>query len=161
MILNAKNYWPFGIFLMIIGVVILIIWTVNFALSNPVQEENRFMQGYHNVNNNINEIQQAQEAFESKYTLVAPEENLVLGSNQIRIQIMEHSGNTYDSAKIEAFLTRPHTNRNDRPLNIISDANGDYLTDIFEIADKGRWTIRYRIQTDMGVTFYDQNLFAL
>jgi hypothetical protein len=63
------NYWPYAIVGMILTVVLLGIWTIKVAVSNPVQLDNSYMMTYQDVDENINEILAKQQAFDARYSV--------------------------------------------------------------------------------------------
>lgn len=67
---NSKTFWPYGIALSIVAIVIACIVTIVIALKNPVQMDNFYMDRYQNVDENISEIHDSQRRFDSKFDVV-------------------------------------------------------------------------------------------
>lgn len=69
--MSAKpfNFWPLSIAGFIGVVVLLIVWTVYFALQNPVQRDDSFLASYQEADALINTIQEEQKQFTAHYRL--------------------------------------------------------------------------------------------
>ena len=66
--MSAKpfNFWPLSIAGFIGVVVLLIVWTVYFALQNPVQRDDSFLASYQEADALINTLQEEQKQFTAR-----------------------------------------------------------------------------------------------
>lgn len=167
--MSAKpfNFWPLSIAGFIGVVVLLIVWTVYFALQNPVQRDDSFLASYQEADALINTIQEEQKQFTEHYQLVwqgidstNPSTNLPQAKSHSRAQNIAAS---FDSlafpegfafrieprkgaalpkvVSIEALLTRPHTKENDQILTFAPDS-GLFRSQPVELPAHGRWLIQ-------------------
>lgn len=167
--MSAKpfNFWPLSIAGFIGVVVLLIVWTVYFALQNPVQRDDSFLASYQEADALINTIQEEQKQFTAHYRLVwqgidstSPSANPPQAASHSRAQNIAAS---FDSLAfpegfafriepregaplprvvgIEALLTRPHTKESDQILTFAPD--GALLrSQPIELPAHGRWLIQ-------------------
>ena len=170
--MSAKpfNFWPLSIAGFIGVVILLIVWTVYFALQNPVQRDDSFLTSYQEADALINTIQEEQKQFTALYQLKwqgIDSTNLPQVKSHSRAQNIAAS---FDSLhfpegfafqieprkdtllprimNIEALLTRPHTKENDQILTFAPDSNL-YRSQPIELPSYGRWLIQ-------GAIHYEQ-----
>ncbi len=139
---NKALHWPIGITLSIIAIAGLCIWTIIVSLDFPVEEDSSYFASYVDVDTNINKIIMVQKEFDSKYNLQIEKNNFKIGENSIKIKITDKETNTVDNANIEVVITRPHTSKYDKKLSMISQTDGIYQFEPFEIQKVGRWQIQ-------------------
>ncbi|KGI55647.1 FixH family protein [Campylobacter sp. MIT 97-5078] len=181
---KKKTFWPYGILLSILAIILACATTIIFSLDYPVYEDDSFMQKYQSVDRNINDIKQKQINFEKNYHLslnLKPQldkkkrEFYELESTTTELEILlreVHEDISAYGISFEALLTRPHTNKQDTKLEILSFnlANSDtallkksFNTYSLKIAlpnlEKGRWQIKLKAQKDdTQIAFYTYNL---
>ncbi|TKX29861.1 hypothetical protein CQA38_03590 [Campylobacter sp. MIT 12-5580] len=177
---KKKTFWPYGILLSILAIILACVATIIFSLDYPVYEDDSFMQKYQSVDRNINDIKQKQTRFEEDYRLslnLKPKfdkkkrEFYELESLATELEILLHEISEDRSAhniSFEALLTRPHTNKQDTKLEILSFSLTNKLKKSFntyslKIAlpnlEKGRWQLKLKAQkNDTQVAFYTYNL---
>lgn len=140
------NYWPYAIVGMILTVVMLGIWTIKVAVSNPVQESDAYMMKYQDVDENINEIMAKQEAFFAKYRIDLEGNKLRLGTNRVQVVVVrKNDGTPVEEAKIVAKVTRPTSNREDIVLQNFQRDRDVYVSEPFELKKPGRWNIQVKV----------------
>ena len=128
------NYWPYAIVLSIFFVIGLCVWTVKIAVENQQVDEN------------INDILLKEQAFNKKYSVVLSNKNFVVGQNSFELKVIDKNDNSaIDQAKVKVAITRPHTSKSDQDLKLLSEKNGVYKFEPFEIKDLGRWQIVSRV----------------
>jgi nitrogen fixation protein FixH len=154
------NYWPYAIVGMILTVVLLGIWTIKVAVSNPVQEDRSYMMKYQDVDANINEILAQQRAFDAKYTIDLSMNRLHTGQNRVQVEVREKNGQPADVNEIVAVVTRPTSAKEDIELKSFSEENGRYVSQPFELKRGGRWNIEVRVKTDSGTGFKTYKTFV-
>ncbi len=144
---NKKlNYWPHAIVLSIFFVIGLCVWTVKVAIENPVEEDYSYFLKYQTVDAEINKILINEEAFNKKYNVLLSDNNFVIGQNSFELKVLNKEDNsTIDGAKVKVVLTRPHTSKENQDLKLLSDKNGVYKFEPFEIKNLGRWQIVSRV----------------
>ncbi len=148
------NFWPYAILGMILTVVMLGVWTIKVAVSNPVQESDVYMMKYQDVDANINEILAKQEAFFSKYRIDLNGNKLQMGENRVRVLIVrKNDDSAVESAEIIAKVTRPTTNREDIELKNFRFEGGRYVSEPFELKKPGRWNIQVKVAIGSDVAY--------
>ncbi len=136
---KQKSFWPYGITIAIIAVVIMGAGTIMIALKHPVQMDEAYMKKYQNVDNHINEIQKEQELFNKQYSLKINNKQFILGKNYLDIIITDkYTNKTADNLTINVKITRPDDDRYDIKLSS-KEKNGKYIFPEFNINKPGRW----------------------
>ncbi len=140
------NYWPHAIILAICGVGGLCVWTVNIAVHNPIELDSFYFDSYQNVELNYNDIIKKQKAFDKKYQVVVPHDELTYEKeNTLVLDVKTLEGAAVDDANVTIVLTRPDTNKFDKKPKLLSVKEGHYTFAPF-VADKlGRWQILSKV----------------
>ena len=155
------NYWPYAIVGMILTVVLLGIWTIKVAVSNPVQLDNSYMMDYQDVDANINEILAKQKSFDRKYRVDMAQNHLKIGENRIVVSLTDVNGNRVKDAEIVAIVARPTTLKGQIELGSFKRSKGaDYVSDPFIIERGGRWNIQVKIKVGNDVGFKTYKTFV-
>jgi nitrogen fixation protein FixH len=154
------NYWPYAIVGMILTVVLLGIWTIKVAVSNPVQLDNSYMMKYQDVDENINDILEKQKIFDTKYIIDLSKNILKPGENRIEVALKDRNGNPVDNAEIIAVVTRPTTLKDDIELKEFVQMNDHYVSKPFELKRGGRWNIQVRVTIGDDVGFKTRKTFV-
>ncbi len=138
---NNKTFWPYGITIAILAVVVMGAGTIMIALKHPVQMDEAYMQKYQNVDNHINEIQKSQELFNKQYSVKINNNQFILGKNRLSITVTDrYTNKTADNLSINVKITRPDDDRYDIKLISKEVADG-YTFPAFDIKKPGRWLI--------------------
>ncbi|WP_456380840.1 FixH family protein [Hydrogenimonas sp.] len=150
------NYWPYAIVGMILTVVLLGIWTIKVAVSNPVQLDNNYMMDYQDVDENINEILAQQKVFDSKYRVDMTQNRLKKGENRVIVALTDINGDPVDGAEIIAIVARPTTLKGEKKLGPFKREERFYVSDSFVLEHGGRWNIQVKIKVgnDIGYKTY-------
>jgi hypothetical protein len=147
------NYWPIGI-LGLLGVgVVLTVWTISVASKNPVYMDTAYLTDYRDVDKNINDILAKEKQFNEKYIVDVENSTIILGKNSLSIKIFDKDFTPIENAVITAKVTRPHTTESDLSLTLKYNDEGEYTSKEFDIKDKGRWEIIYKIDVDSLTSF--------
>jgi len=157
---NKALHWPIGIFLAIMAVAALGVWTIGVANSNPVVMDEFYFDKYQDVELNYNEIQKLQMAFDKKYNISNSLEVLKLGKNELDLKIVTKDNKPVEDANITVKITRPFTNKQDIDLKVISSKDGNYKLSPFEIKTEGRWQILSKVQVGELVSFSKTDINA-
>lgn len=159
-----KTFWPYGILLSILAIVIACITTIVIASDYPVYEDNFYFDTYQNVESNYNKIQNNQKCFDENFKLhIKDKESFIYkrklvyyineGQNEFRIFIENLKNYDLNKLQIEALLSRPHTNKNDEKLQVKLDANE--LVFDFNVKEKGNWQLLLKItQNENSIGFF-------
>ena len=160
---NKKNkalHWPIGIFLAILAVVGLGIWTISVANKNPVVMDEFYFDSYQNVDHNYYKIQQSQIEFDKRYNISYNLDSFNLGKNILEIKVQTKDNKPVENAKILVKITRPFTNKQDIDLNVTSENNGIYKMTPFNITHEGRWQILSKVQVGKFTSFKKTDINA-
>lgn len=167
---KKRTFWPYGILLSLLAIILSCVATIIFSLDYPVYEDDSYLQKYQSVDRNINDITRQHTAFEKNYNI---ELNLTpnfdkknrpfyeLGSEanllEFFIKALQNGENTNDMS-FQALLTRPHTSEQDKKLDTINKVDSFFIT--LPELEKGRWQVKLRVQKDdEKIGFYTYNLF--
>ena len=169
---NKKTYWPHMIVGFVTIGIILGYWTVKSAIHMPVHESNEHMMKYQAADINANEIIEAQQRFDDRYTLkltgmkasdFKPEHlkrnpgTIVALSpvNRIRYRLTDKEGRAVADANVTLLLTRPHTEKEDRLFKNVPFRDGYYTVEKLELKNPGRYILRVRVQKGDAIGFMD------
>lgn len=137
-----KNYWPFGIFLLAMVVVGLIVLTIKVAITNPVELQGVCQQSSQYIDENSNAITQMRNRILKQYNIAfegALQQDLQ-SFRQIFLRIKDkESGKLETNARVQFFLTRPNTTREDRILGDAELVDGLWQSSSFIVEKPGRY----------------------
>ena len=168
---SKKSFWPYGILLSIFAIIIACIATIVFASNYPVYEDSYYFSKYQDVKYNYADIEAKQKAFEREFKLSLKLEpsldkkrrvfyELSQPIKPLGINIKSPNQASLKELKIQALLTRPHTNEQDEELKINSLENGDFLISLPNL-EKGRWQIALKLENSSDqIAFYSYNLLV-
>ncbi len=138
---KQKSFWPYGITIAILAVVVMGVGTIVTALKHPVQMDEAYMKKYQNVDNHINEIKKSQELFDKQYSVKIKNKQFNLGKNRLNIIVTDRYTNKIaDNLTISVKITRPDDDRFDIKLAAKEKAD-KYIFPEFDIKKPGRWLI--------------------
>lgn len=136
-----KNYWPQGIVLMVLAVVILIIFTINFAIKSGIEMDNMYMSNYQAVDESINELVISQKKFEEEYRVSKVSERFEIGKNNFSFKVESLKGLPLSDLNASCLLSRPHTTKEDQKIDSAELANDTFTCKDIEIQNKGRYEV--------------------
>lgn len=166
--MREKTFWPYGIVLAILAIVLACIATIIFASNYPVYQDNFYFDTYQNVDENYNEIQKSQALFDMKYSLKPQLRALNINNKKLIYPIKAGKENIFRikiskknpkaSLKVQALLSRPHTTADDKGINA-SFENGDLVLKI-KPKQKGLWQLLIKIEDAKSTGFFKYDLKA-
>lgn len=156
------NFWPYGITISIVAVVILCIDMIVISLKNPVYMDDFYLEKYQDVDENINKIITSQKKFDKKYTIqIDMKKKFIKKNNNIKIKIVDKITTiNAKNAKIELLITRPDSSKFDKKLSVIEIKDGYYIFQPFDIEKKGRWQIMLKVSIGKLVSFTRVETYA-
>lgn len=152
---NSGKKWPWIIGLSIVGVVAACVVTVKVALNNPVEMSEYGMQNYHEYDSNVNEIIDAQIAFDKNYVIKFITPQISEKGTVIQYTISDKSGKAVDNAKLNVVLTRPDTTKSDLNLSEPTVVNGQYTFKSVDLPKVGRWDILAKVSIGSTQRYYN------
>ena len=157
---NKALHWPIGIVLGIFAIIGMCIWTIVVAVKNPVMMDDFYFQKYQDVDNNYDLIQEKQIKFDKKYDIKYNLTELSIGENQLTVNIVDKQSLPIVDANVTVRITRPHSNRQDKDLKMISQGSGNYKLEKFTIDTIGRWQILSKVQIGDLISFTKTDINA-
>lgn len=146
-----RNYWPFGIFLLAMVVVGLIILTIRVAVSNPLELQGMCQKNSQYIDENSNKISQMRTRLLAEYKISfegALRQDLK-SFRQMFIRISDKKDEKIiTNAKVEFFLTRPNTTKEDRILGNGELVDGLWQSESFEVQKQGRYQGEALVEID-------------
>lgn len=184
---NKKTFWPYGILLSLLAIIVACVATIMVASNHPVYEDDFYFDSYQNVENNYNEIQINQANFEKFFDV-----NLDLNSskdkkgrviydlnqNEVHFIITDKIKGHPKNLRAELLLTRPHTSKQDEKIKVevVQDSKTidkeslhKYFIDVkLPKLQNGRWQLKLKIFADgllmennqKVIGFYTYEIFA-
>ncbi len=149
-------HWPYGIALSFVAIISLIIGTIIVASNNKVENSDLFMQNYHMVDENVNEIIMAQVAFNQKFDIKYATESISIENSVIAYEVTDKIGNPVTDAEIEVVLTRPNSRAYDMTLtNPTVSVDGLYEFESVKLPLEGRWDIMAKVTVGENYRYYN------
>ena len=153
---SSGKAWPYGIALSFVGIIALIIGTIIVASNNAVEPSDLYMQNYHEVDENANEIIMTQIAFNKKYAVAYLGKGLDPKETVVAYRITDKSGTPVNDAKISVVITRPNTHAYNLKLeNPTLRADGEYEFASITLPKEGRWNIMADIRIGSDQRYYN------
>lgn len=160
--MRIKTFWPYGIIISILLIVLACIITIIVALKHPVYVDNSYFQSYQEVDENYNDIKASQAIFEKNYKLdflykdTKKEDKKIIyllkanENNEFLIKIS--SKYNIKDLKIKALLTRAHNTEQDKTLKTSFYKNG--IKYILKPTQKGLWQFLIKLSDAKNSAFY-------
>ena len=184
--MKKRNYWPLffiGIFSFVFS---MIIWTIMSAMSVPVIEDRSFMKKYQDVDENYNNMMDANTAFLDKYSFEfylndkkfdlstadmmyaqrviekhsKHKDSLNVGENIIKVIVTDKHTNEKKDIEINLMITKSIANDGDIVLNNENFINNENIfTNKFDIKEANNWNISgsFKVNEDIGYIFIKTN----
>lgn len=184
---NKKTFWPYGILLSLLAIIVACVATIMVASNHPVYEDDFYFDSYQNVENNYNEIQINQATFDKFFSV-----NLDLNSskdkkgrviynlnqNEVHFIVTDKIKGYPKNLHAELLLTRPHTSKQDEKIKVevVQDSKTidkeslhKYFIDVkLPKIQSGRWQLKLKISADeistgdnqKAIGFYIYEIFA-
>ena len=115
---------------------------------------------YQDFTDFINNILEKQNKFNALYHVEVLKNSISKGENSIKVKVVDKQNNPIDNAKIEVLITRPDSVKFDIKLTPISNSNGIYNFEPFQIEKLGRWQILSKVSIGDLTTFTKQEVYA-
>lgn len=147
--------WPYGIALSFVLIIVLIIGTIVVASNNAVEPSDLYMQDYHVIDENKNDIIRAEIAFKKRYTIEYTTKMLDMKDAVISYALRDKAGHPVNDAKIKVVLTRPNTHDHDMTLENPTVVDGRYSFASVELPKEGRWDIMAHVVIGEHQRYYN------
>lgn len=153
---SKKTFWPYGILLSILAIVVSCIATIIYSLDYPVHMDNFYFDKYQNVEKNYNEIQISEKEFIKKFDIKLQNSDFKIDKKEkLKFLVLPKQNADITTLKAQILVTRPHTNYENFNLNS-SLINSEIVSDEFAFKKLGRWQIMAKISDDKNATkFYN------
>lgn len=153
---SKKTFWPYGILLSILAIVVSCIATIIYSLDYPVHMDNFYFDKYQNVEKYYNEIQISEKEFIKKFDIKLQNSDFKIDKKEkLKFLVLPKQNADIATLKAQILITRPHTNYENFDLNS-SLINSEIVSDEFVFKKLGRWQIMAKISDDKNATkFYN------
>lgn len=159
---HKKSFWPYGIIISTIMIVILCGYTIKVGLNNPVEYDTYFLSNKQTLDDNINSYLKSKEEFNKKFTTHVDYDKFKSTNNKIKIKITDKQTNeAIENAKFELLITRPDVSAFDIKPKFIGFKDGYYTFESFDIDKKGRWQILFTTKVDQYASFEKLETYAI
>ena len=147
----AKNsFWPYGIVLSIVAIILACAATIVVAIKNPVEMDSAYMQSHQSVDENITFIKESEARFDEKFDLkFEPEFKGLQGKFKF---LLTPKNGEISSLSYEILLTRPQTNKDNKTLNASWQEN-DLISESVSLKE-GRWQLLLRLSDKQDTRYY-------
>jgi len=147
----AKNsFWPYGIVLSIVAIILACAATIVVAIKNPVEMDSAYMQTHQSVDENITFIKESETRFDEKFDLkFEPEFKGLQGKFKF---LLTPKNGEISSLGYEILLTRPQTNKDNKTLNASWQEN-ELVSESVGLKE-GRWQLLLRLSDKQDTRYY-------
>jgi len=143
---TERNYWPHSIVIGIILIVIACAVTIKIALDNPVEMDSYYLEKYQTVDDNINEILEKQEIFDTNYKVEHKTIKFTFGNNnKVELLLKDKNNQVVNDARIRLVISRPDTNKYNQEFIVETGVDGVYTFEGIKAELPGRWQVLTRI----------------
>jgi hypothetical protein len=153
-LINSGRIWPYSIAFAIAMVFSFCVATVYITSQGHINESNLYMDGYHSVDAEANNILEAEIAFNKKYTISYINNQLSTKGSTIQYKIVDKNNHAINSATISLMLTRPDADLDIKPTNL-TVKDGIYTFSDVKLPREGRWDIMAKITIGEDYMFYN------
>ena len=150
---KSGKQWPIFIAVAIFGVVILGYWTIKETLKADLTESNLYMSYYQNVDENINDILEANIQFDRNYTLKLVFHDINAQNAKVVYQVTDKNGNAVNDAKVELIISRPVDDAKDMKFTPTKIENGKYIFENIHLPKEGRWDLLLKVQVGKNTRY--------
>ncbi len=150
---KSGKQWPIFIAVAIFGVVILGYWTIKETFKADLTESNLYMSYYQNVDENINDILEANIAFDKNYTLKIVEHNLDPKNTTVVYSLVDKKGNPVNDAQMELVVSRPVNDAKDMKFSPSKIQKGNYVFTNIQLPKEGRWDLLLKVQVGKNTRY--------
>ncbi len=160
---NSKSFWPYGITLAILAVVIMGAGTIMIALKHPVQMDEAYLdKHYQEVDGHINEILESERLFSKQYKIILSNTKFKIGKNSLKVDIIDkYSHRHVDNMKVSVKITRPDSDEFDIKLKSKDGEDKGYLFPAFDINKHGRWIVLIKASNNKVEGFLKREIDVL
>ncbi|SFV60194.1 hypothetical protein MNB_SM-7-717 [hydrothermal vent metagenome] len=152
---KSGKQWPIFIAVAIFGVVMLGYWTIRETFKADITESNLYMSRYQNVDENINDILEANIAFDKKYELKLVDFDLKDANARLDYLLVKKDGTPVNDAKFDLIISRPVNDAKDIKLSPTKIQNGHYIYENIHLPKKGRWDLLLKVKAGEETRFYN------
>ena len=150
------KHWPYIILTAIILFVIAIVVAVFIVVKNaPVEMSNMYMQGYHDTDENYNQLVAAKNSFDKLYTISFDTKQITEKATITQYTIKNLEGTAVDNAKIEVVFTLPYTASEDIRLDTSTFDGSSYTFEAIDLPHPGRWNIMAKVTVGNEFRFFN------
>lgn len=176
--MDKKTFWPYGILLSILAIVLACVATIIFASNYPVYEDDSFFLSYQEVKDNYDQLELRQKKFEKNFTLKLDDSGLtrqiidskrqreayILTSSNLILHLSKEPESKLDfkDMRLSFKLTRPHTRENDVFLQEKRTIEKGKLTAYLDLPPlaKGRWQLKVKAENEQILGFKSFEFFV-
>ena len=151
----SGKIWPWAIALSIILIIGASVLTVVKALENPVEESEIYMRYYQKTMLNMNDIIEAQIAFDKKYKISFETEQISTKGTALKYRVTTIHGDPVDNAEIVVRITTPYDHSSDMDLTSPSVQDGLYTFKTITLPKEGRWNIMAQVTIGKFQRYYN------
>ncbi len=154
--MNFSNgrIWPYTISFLIILVFGFCVATVIVTSTVDIQESDLYMNNYHDVDKDINDIITAKIAFNKKYKVEFLSDNISVESTVFKFIMSDLDLNRVDGAEFDVIvngITGDFKINLEKPIS----QNGVYLFKSIQLPKEGKWNILVKVEKNGLYRYYN------
>ena len=151
---SSGRIWPYTIAFLITLVFGFCVATVIVTGTADIQESDLYMDSYHKVDYDINNIIESEIAFNKKYSIEFLSDSLTADNVKLKFLVRDSNSNTVETAKFKVVMNRPVGDiKIDLDEPVVSD--GVYRFSSIKLPKEGQWNILVKVEIGDLERFYN------
>ena len=146
--------WPYAIAMSIVLVFSFCVGTIIVTQKANIQESDSYMTHYQNANVIVNDVIEAQIAFDKQYKIEYISNGIKSGAS-ISYKVTNLDGTSVDNAELVLATSRPETNEFKKNMNNPTVKNGVYTFSNLEFPKPGVWNLIVKVTIGDDYRFYN------
>ena len=146
--------WPYSIGASIILVFGFCVATIVVTQSANIQESDAYMTHYQDADANVNDLIEAQIAFDKLYKIEYISKGIETGS-VVEYRVTDLAGKAINDAEVMLATSRPETNEFNQNINNPAVENGVYAFSGLEFPKVGVWNLIAKVKIGDDYRFFN------
>jgi len=146
--------WPYGIAISIILVFSFCVGTIVVTQSAHIQESDSYMTHYQDADANVNDLIEAQIAFDKKYKIEYLSNGIATDSS-VSYKVTRLDGSLVNDAQTVLAISRPETDEFNQNTENVTVENGVYTFTDLEFPKPGVWNLIVKVAIGDDYRFYN------
>jgi len=152
---NRGLIWPISIAIAIMLVFGFCVGTVVVTTSANIQESDIYMTNYQDADANVNNLIEAEIAFNKKYNISFESKGIKSDGSRLNYKVSGKNAEVIKNAELILAISRPETNEFNKEIKNPTFKNGIYSFNEVKFPKAGIWNLVLKVQVGNDYRFYN------